>query len=74
MSSDSIRRGKMKQILIAYGPSEETVTAIMILYKNTKEMVHLPDGDTDLFDVVADFSLACFIILFKVDAWKWETE
>ena len=24
-----------------------------MLYKNTKAMVHLPDGDTDFFDIVA---------------------
>ena len=35
MHFDSIHRGKMKQILLAYDLSKETVTAIMILYKNT---------------------------------------
>ena len=33
---DSIHRGKMEQILRAYGIPKETVAAIMILYRNTK--------------------------------------
>ena len=31
----SIHRGKIEQILLAYGLPKETVAAIMILYKNT---------------------------------------
>ena len=50
---DSIHRGKMEQILLAYGLPEETVAAIMILYKNTKVKVRSPDGNTDYFDIVA---------------------
>ena len=34
---DSIHRGKMEQILLAYGLPKEAVEAIMMLYKNTKE-------------------------------------
>ena len=37
---DSIHRGKVEQILLAYGLSKETVTAIMMLYKNMKIRVH----------------------------------
>ena len=33
---NSIHRGKMEQILLAYGLPKETVAAIMILYRNTK--------------------------------------
>ena len=50
---DSIHRGKMEQILLAYGIPKETVTAIMILYRNTKVKVRFPDGDTDYFNIVA---------------------
>ena len=50
---DSIHRGKMEQILLAYGLPEETVAAIMILYRNTNVKVRSPDGDTDYFDIVA---------------------
>ena len=40
----------MEQILLAYGLLKETVTAIMMIYKNTK--VRSPDGDTNFFDIV----------------------
>ena len=50
---DSIHRGKMEQILHAYGLPKETVTAIMMLNRNTKVKVSSPDGDTDYFDTVA---------------------
>ena len=48
---DSIHRGKMEQILLAYGQPKETVAAIMILYRNTKAKVFSPDVDTDYFDI-----------------------
>ena len=50
---DSIHRGKMEQILLAYGIPKETVEAITILYRITKVKVRSPDGDTDYFDIVA---------------------
>ena len=50
---DSIHRGKMEQILLAYGLPKETVAAITILYKNTKVKVRSPDRDTEYFDIVA---------------------
>ena len=50
---DSIHRGKMEQILLAYGLPKETVAAITILYRNTKVKVRSPDVDTEYFDVVA---------------------
>ena len=49
---DSIHRGKMKQILLAYGLPKETVATIMMLYRNTKVKVCSPDGDTDYSDIV----------------------
>ena len=42
---DSIHRGKMEQILQAYGLPKETVAAITILYRNTKVKVRSLDGD-----------------------------
>ena len=48
-----VLRGKMEQILLAYGLPKETVTAIMIRYKYTKAMVRSPDGDTKFFNIVA---------------------
>ena len=50
---DSIHRGKMEQILLAYGIAKETVAPITILYRNTKVKVRSPDGDTEYFDIVA---------------------
>ena len=50
---DSIHRGKMAQILLAYSWPKETVAAIMMLYKNMKVKVRSPDGDTDYFDIIA---------------------
>ena len=44
----------MEQILLAHGILKETVTAIMILYRNTKVKVRSPDGDTDYFDIIAE--------------------
>ena len=43
----------MEQTLFAYGLPKETVTAIMMLYRNTKVKVRSPDEDTDYFDIVA---------------------
>ena len=50
---DTIHRERMEQILLAYGPPEETVAAIMMLYRNTKVKVRSPDADTDYFEIVA---------------------
>ena len=50
---DSIHRGNMEQILLAYGLPKETIVAIMILYKNTKVKVRSLGGDIDYFDIVA---------------------
>ena len=50
---DSIHRGKMEQILLAYGLPKETVASIMLLYRNSKVKVCSLDGDTDYFDIVA---------------------
>ena len=49
---DPMNRGKMEQIQLAYSLSKETVTAIMIFYKNTKAMVGFSDGDTDFFNII----------------------
>ena len=51
---DSIHSGKMKQILLGYGVSKETITAITILYKNTKVIVSSPNVDIEYFDIVAE--------------------
>ena len=50
---DSIYRGKMVQIILAYGLPKEKVAAIMMLYRNTSVKVRSPDGDTDYLNIVA---------------------
>ena len=68
---DSIHRGKMKQILLAYGLPKETVEAIMILYRNTKVKIRSPDGDTDDFDIVTgvlqEDTLAPYLFIICLD-------
>ena len=50
---NSVHRGKMEKIILAYGIPKEIVTAIMILYRNTKSVVRSQDDDTELFDILA---------------------
>ena len=68
---DSIHRGKMEQILIAYDIPKETVAAITILYRNTKVKVRSPDGDTEYFDIVAGVlqgdTLAPYLFIICLD-------
>ena len=68
---DSIHRGKMEQILLAYGIPKETVPGITILYKNTKVKVRSPDGDTEYFDIVAGVlqgdTLAPYLFIICLD-------
>ena len=70
---DSLHRGKMELILLAYGLPKETVAAIMILYKNknTKVKVRSPDGDTEYFDIVAGVlqgdTLAPYLFIICLD-------
>ena len=52
---DSIHRGKMEHILLAYGVPKETVAAITILYVNTKVKVRSSDGDTEYFDIIQEY-------------------
>ena len=67
----SIHRGKMEQILLAYGLPKETIAAIMILDRNTKVKVRSPDGDTDYFDIVAGVlqgdTLAPYLFIIRLD-------
>ena len=61
----------MEQILQAYGLPEETVAAIMILYRNTKVKVLSPDGDTEYFGIVAGVlqrdTLAPYLFIICLD-------
>ena len=66
-----LHRGKMEQILHAYGLPKENITAIMMLYKNTKVKVRSPDGDTNYFDIVAGVlqgdTLATYLFIICLD-------
>ena len=68
---DSIHRGKIEQILLAYGLPKETVVAITILYRNTKVKLRALDGDTDNFDIVAGVlqgdTLAQYLFIICLD-------
>ena len=68
---DSIHKGKMEQILFAYGLPKETVAAVMLLYENTKVKVRSPDGDTDYFVIVAGvlqgYKLALYLFIICLD-------
>ena len=68
---DSIHRGEVEQILLAYGIPKETVAAIMILYRNTKVKACSPDGDTDYFDIVVGVlqgdTLAPYLFIICLD-------
>ena len=68
---DSVHREKMEKIKLAYGIPKEIVTAIMILYKDIKSMVRFPDGDTELFDILAGVlqgdTLAPFLFVVCLD-------
>ena len=61
----------MKEILLKYGITEETVSAIMMLYKNTRSMVRSPDGDTPYFEITTGVlqgdTLAPFLFLICLD-------
>ena len=68
---DSIHRGKMEEILLAYSLPKETVAVIIVLYTNTKVKVRSPDKDTDYFDMVACIRTAAGIG-FHINAHKTE--
>ena len=50
---DTIHRGKMLQILKAYGIPNQLVEGIARMYEDTKAKVVSPDGETELFDILA---------------------
>ena len=62
---DSIHRGKMEQILLAY------VAASMILNRNTKVKIRSLDGDTDYLEIVAGVlqgdTLAQYLFIICLD-------
>ena len=67
---DSIYKGKMVQILLAYDLPKETVSTITILYWNTKVKGSSPDEDTEYFDIVAGIqqwdTLAPYLFIIRL--------
>ena len=61
----------MRSIIMHYGIPEETVNAIMMLYKNTRSMVRSPDGDTPFFKittgVLQGYIIAPFLFIICLD-------
>lgn len=68
---DSIHRGKLMEILKAYGIPQQVVSAIEVLYTNTVAKVISPDGDTDFFEVLAGVlqgdTLAPYLFVIALD-------
>ena len=68
---DSVHRGKMEKILLAYGIPKEIVAAIMIMYRNNRSMVTSPNGETEFFDILAGVlqgdTLAPFLFVICLD-------
>ena len=68
---DSIHRGKMLKILRAYSLPEQLVSAIGILYTGTKAKVLSPDGETELFEILAGVlqgdTLTSYIFTIMID-------
>ena len=73
---DSIHRWKIEQIFLAYDLPKEIVTAIMMLYKNTKATACLSDGDTYFLDIVFRVLqgniLAPYLLLICLDYIFWK--
>ena len=68
---DSIHRGKLEEILLAYGLPKETVAAIMTIYRNRKVNVCYPDAHAGYFDIIADVmqgdTLAPYLFIICLD-------
>ena len=72
---DSIHKGKIEQILLAYDLPKKTVTAIMMLYSKMNVKVPSPDRDTDFFKIAAgvlqeDIS-ASYLFIICLDYVLW---
>ena len=68
---DSIHRGKLMDILRAYGVPEKVVSAIAATYSETWAKVRTPDGDTEPFQILAGVlqgdTLAPFLFIIALD-------
>ena len=68
---DSVHRGKMLKILAAYGIPKRIVSVIRLMYEGTKAKVISPDGESDLFEILAGVlqgdTLAPYLFAIVID-------
>jgi len=68
---DSVHRGKMLKILTAYGIPDRIVSVIRLMYEGTRAKVLSPDGETELFDILAGVlqgdTLAPYLFAIVID-------
>ena len=68
---DSIHRGVLMKILLAYGIPNKIVDLIDLLYSKTKAQVLTPDGLTEIFDILAGVmqgdTLAPYLFIIVID-------
>ena len=68
---DTIHRGKMLKILQAYGIPSQITDAIESMYNNTMAKVISPDGETELFEILAGVlqgdTLAPYLFVIVLD-------
>ena len=68
---DTVHRGKLIEIIRAYGVPEKVVMAILASYTKTWAKVVTPDGTTDLFEIMAGVmqgdTLAPFLFVVVLD-------
>ena len=68
---DSIHRGKLIEMLKAYGIPTKIVDAISKLYKDIEAQVITPDGDTEFFEILAGVlqgdTLAPFLFIIGLE-------
>ena len=65
----------MEQIQLAYGLTKETITAIMMLYKNMKAIVRSLNGDADFHDLITGVldwdTLEPYLLIICLDYVLW---
>ena len=68
---DSVDRQKMMQILKAYDVPPNLLSAIELMYQDTRAKVVTPDGDTEMFEILAGIlqgdTLAPFLFVIVLD-------
>ena len=59
----------MDHILLSYGLTKETITAIIMLYKTQKQWFVNFDGDPNIFDIVAEGFQGNTLVSYKFIFW-----